>query len=90
MTNKPLTDRRVAEIRARAEIFDDSVLTDFADIAAAMYELQELRKQSDELTMWVKRLACSLKNAEQNSKLPRYAMDYLTAKGLVSVGDILR
>ncbi|MFG6654957.1 hypothetical protein ACG0Z5_10855 [Scandinavium sp. M-37] len=47
MTNKyRLTDRRVAEILARAEICDDSVLTDYADIAAAMREIQEYRKSS--------------------------------------------
>lgn len=44
----------------------------------------------DELTMWIKRLVRSLKNANPDSKLPREAMDYLTAKGLISVGDILR
>lgn len=56
-------------------------------------ELQERRKaerQADELTMWIKRLVRSLKNANPDSKLPREAMDYLTAKGLISVGDILR
>ncbi|WP_163313494.1 DUF551 domain-containing protein [Klebsiella aerogenes] len=44
MTNNQLTDQRIAEILARAEICDDSVLTDYADIAAAMRELQERRK----------------------------------------------
>ncbi|WP_187181528.1 DUF551 domain-containing protein [Serratia ureilytica] len=43
MVNK-LTDKRIAEILARAEICDDSVLTDYADIAAAMREIQEGRK----------------------------------------------
>lgn len=47
-------------------------------------------RQVDELTMWVKRLAHSLKNANPDSKLPYAAMEYLTAKGLVSVGDALR
>ncbi|END3402338.1 hypothetical protein ABL137_001375 [Klebsiella pneumoniae] len=47
-------------------------------------------RQVDELTMWIKRLVRSLKNANPDSKLPREAMDYLTAKGLISVGDILR
>lgn len=36
-----LTNKRIAEILARAEVCDDSVLTDYADIAAAMRELQE-------------------------------------------------
>lgn len=47
-------------------------------------------RKVDELTMWIKRLVRSLKNANPDSKLPREAMDYLTAKGLISVGDILR
>ncbi|AUV95171.1 TPA: hypothetical protein I8622_005823 [Klebsiella oxytoca] len=47
-------------------------------------------RQVDELTMWIKRLVRSLKNANPDSKLPRETMDYLTAKGLISVGDILR
>lgn len=47
-------------------------------------------RQVDELTIWIKRLVRSLKNANPDSKLPRDAMDYLTAKGLISVGDILR
>ncbi|HHS9562790.1 TPA: hypothetical protein ACTXCG_002973 [Klebsiella michiganensis] len=47
-------------------------------------------RQVDELTMWIKRLVRSLKNANPDSKLPRDAMDYLTAKGLISVGDVLR
>lgn len=44
MTNTKLTDRKIAVILARAEICDDSVLTDYADIVAAMRELQERRK----------------------------------------------
>lgn len=48
MTNNKLTDRKIAEILARAEICDDSVLTDYTDIAAAMRELQERRKADSE------------------------------------------
>ncbi|ECC3463729.1 ead/Ea22-like family protein [Salmonella enterica subsp. enterica] len=47
-------------------------------------------KQVDELTMWVKRLAHSLRNAKPNSKLYGAAMDYLSRKGLISVEDVLR
>ncbi|EDE5194587.1 ead/Ea22-like family protein [Salmonella enterica subsp. enterica serovar Typhimurium] len=47
-------------------------------------------KQVDELTMWVKRLAHSLRNAKPNSKLHIDAMDYLSCKGLISVEDVLR
>lgn len=39
-----LTEKRIAEILARAEVCDDSVLTDYADIASAMRELQERRE----------------------------------------------
>ncbi|HHR8571040.1 TPA: ead/Ea22-like family protein [Salmonella enterica subsp. enterica serovar Oranienburg] len=47
-------------------------------------------KQVEELTMWVKRLANSLRNARPNSKLHGAAMDYLSRKGLISVEDVLR
>ncbi|SBL01252.1 Uncharacterised protein [Klebsiella michiganensis] len=47
-------------------------------------------RQVDELTMWVKRLVRSLKKASPDSKLHSEAMDYLTTKGLISVGDALR
>lgn len=47
-------------------------------------------KQTDELVMWVKRLAHSLRNARPNSKLYGAAMDYLSRKGLISVEDVLR
>lgn len=47
-------------------------------------------KQTDELVMWVKRLAHSLRNARPDSKLHGAAMDYLSRKGLISVEDVLR
>ncbi|ECH3816399.1 hypothetical protein FPC62_20425 [Salmonella enterica] len=47
-------------------------------------------KQTDELVMWVKRLAHSLRNARPNSKLHSAAMDYLSRKGLISVEGVLR
>lgn len=47
-------------------------------------------KQVGELTMWIKRLAHSLKNSKQNSKLSADAMAYLSKNGLVSVEDALR
>ncbi|ELH7046117.1 ead/Ea22-like family protein [Salmonella enterica] len=47
-------------------------------------------KQVDELTMWVKRLAHSPRNAKPNRKLHIDAMDYLSSKGLISVEDVLR
>ncbi|HGG5547454.1 TPA: ead/Ea22-like family protein [Salmonella enterica subsp. enterica] len=47
-------------------------------------------KQVEELTMWVKRLANSLRNAKPNSKLYGAAMHYLSRKGLISVEDVLK
>ncbi|HAF4901842.1 TPA: ead/Ea22-like family protein [Salmonella enterica] len=47
-------------------------------------------KQVEELTMWIKRLAHSLRNAKPNSKLHGAAMNYLSRKGLISVEDVLR
>ncbi|MEX8623545.1 ead/Ea22-like family protein [Salmonella enterica] len=47
-------------------------------------------KQVEELTIWVKRLAHSLRNAKPNSKLHSAVMDYLSHKGLISVEDVLR
>lgn len=47
-----LTEQRIAEILARAEVCDDSVLTDYADIASAMRELQERRKADSEPVAW--------------------------------------
>ncbi|HAI0053296.1 TPA: hypothetical protein HIE88_004029 [Escherichia coli] len=46
--------------------------------------------QVSELTMWVKRLAHSLKYANRLSILPDKAMDYLKRNGLISVEDVLR
>ncbi|EFD0687763.1 Eaa protein [Escherichia coli] len=46
--------------------------------------------QVSELTMWVKRLAHSLKYANSLSSLPDKAMEYLKQNGLVGVEDILR
>ncbi|EBB3719854.1 ead/Ea22-like family protein [Salmonella enterica] len=47
-------------------------------------------KQVEELTMWIKRLAHSLRNAKPDSKLHGAVMDYLSRKGLISVEDVLR
>ncbi|EPJ1885676.1 hypothetical protein [Enterobacter asburiae] len=47
-------------------------------------------KRVDELVMWIKRLAHSLRKANPDSKLQSDAMDYLSRKGLIGVKDILR
>ncbi|KOH86989.1 ead/Ea22-like family protein [Salmonella enterica] len=53
-------------------------------------QMEAAEKQVEELTMWVKRLANSLRNTKPNSKLYGAAMDYLSRKGLISVEDVLR
>ncbi|MIQ57760.1 ead/Ea22-like family protein [Salmonella enterica subsp. enterica] len=60
------------------------------DMRQAREQLEAAEKQVEELTMWVKRLAHSLRNAKPNSKLHSAAMDYLSHKGLISVEDVLR
>lgn len=52
--------------------------------------LPEFGKQVRELTMLVKRLACSLKSVSKSSKLPDKAMEYLKQNGLVGAEDVLR
>ncbi len=52
MTSDNLTDNRITEILARAEVCDDSVLTDYADIAAAMRELQQRRAADKNFFMY--------------------------------------
>ncbi|EAW0661267.1 ead/Ea22-like family protein [Salmonella enterica] len=47
-------------------------------------------KQVEELTMWIKRLAYSLRNTRPDRKLHIDALDYLSSKGLISVEDVLR
>ncbi|HBN5546542.1 TPA: hypothetical protein L3F84_004817 [Enterobacter cloacae] len=47
-------------------------------------------KKMDELVMWIKRLAHSLRKASPDSKLQSDAMDYLSRNGLIGVKDILR
>ncbi|EGB2526617.1 ead/Ea22-like family protein [Salmonella enterica] len=53
-------------------------------------QMEVAEKQVEELTMWVKRLTHSLRNARPDSKLHGAAMDYLSRNGLISVEDVLR
>ncbi|EJR1810137.1 ead/Ea22-like family protein [Salmonella enterica] len=57
------------------------------DMRQAREQLEAAEKQVEELTMWIKRLAHSLRNAKPNSKLYGAVMDYLS---LISVEDVLR
>ncbi|STB73262.1 hypothetical protein [Citrobacter koseri] len=52
MTSDNLTDNRITEILVRAEVCDDTVLTDYADIAAAMRELQQRRAADKNFFMY--------------------------------------
>lgn len=62
----------------------------FVDRCKTLAKEREDTKQVDELVMWVKRLAHSLRKANPDSKLQSDAMDYLSRKGLIGVGDVLR
>ena len=53
-------------------------------------ELEGKHRRITELTMWIKRLSSSLKNAKPDSKLPDDAMIWLNNEGLTSIEDILR
>lgn len=98
MTNNQLTENSVNQLlnsvrlaRDNAERADNRVDHSFYyALSIALEELQERRKVNADLTMWVKRLGYSLKRAKPDSKLPGDAMAYLSAKGLISVEDILR
>ena len=93
MTNNQLTPEsvtRFAQYGADMMEWPDGGYVKYEDYAALTAELQERRKVNADLTMWVKRLGYSLKCAKPSSKLPSDAMAYLSANGLISVGDILR
>lgn len=73
---KEATEKRIAE-------------TNLRNTALAL-KVEPMDRQVGELTMWVKRLAHSLRKANPDSKLQSDAMDYLSRKGLISVEDVLR
>ena len=73
-----LRERIARTVRAAMLQGADGALTD------------EDTKRVDELVMWIKRLAHSLRKSNPDSKLQSDAMDYLSRKGLISVKDILR
>lgn len=85
---------------AHAEFSDDSMehsaaIADWERRAAMLQGADgtltnEDTKRVDELVMWIKRLAHSLRKANPDSKLQSDVMDYLSRKGLIGVEDILR
>lgn len=71
-----VAEARIAELNKR-----NSALT---------AKIEPMDRRAGELTMWVKRLAHSLRKANPDSKLQSDAMDYLSRTGLISVEDVLR
>lgn len=90
MTNNQLTEAELTETLDAATSGYPLTASAEANLRRVFAELQERRKVNADLTMWVKRLGYSLKRAKPDSKLPGEAMAYLSAKGIISVGDILR
>ncbi|EDS4241521.1 TPA: hypothetical protein ACIVLM_002966 [Salmonella enterica subsp. enterica serovar Birkenhead] len=77
-------------IQSAEHSMPESALTQRDAMRQVREQLEEAEKQVEELTMWIKRLAHSLRNARPNSKLHGAAMNYLSRKGLISVEDVLR
>ncbi|EKQ6526324.1 hypothetical protein P6O13_001726 [Klebsiella aerogenes] len=92
MTNSQLTDKRLAQLAKRnfCQTRGEEYTPLGDEVVSMAAELQECRKVNADLTMLVKRLGYSLKRAKPDSKSPGDAMAYLSAKGLISVEDILR
>ncbi|HFE3513947.1 TPA: hypothetical protein ACF3JK_003889 [Klebsiella aerogenes] len=90
MTNNQLTEAELTETLDAATSGYPLTASAEENLRRVFAELQERRKVNADLTMWVKRLGYSLKRAKPDSKLPGDAMAYLSAKGLISVEDILR
>ncbi|UIA94528.1 hypothetical protein LU632_26185 (plasmid) [Erwinia tracheiphila] len=101
MTKQTLTRERLQEIvelcrKANYKPYDTIHAENIARVCTSesvedmAIALLENASQMDELTMWVKRLAHSLRNAKPDSKLHSDAMEYLSRKELIRVEDILR
>lgn len=98
---KPITREWLQKTIAEFETTCDEIPFGMDDDDAKILQVLKLKLASmdfspapsaavDELTMWVKRLAHSLRNAKPDSNLPDEAVAYLSRKGLISVADILR
>lgn len=93
--NGPLTVERITRVRDQLQRSlqyqnGGDMAYVIADAIKGLEELLVSRKEVDETTMWVKRLAHSLRHAKPSSKLPNDAMAYLSKSGLISVEDVLR
>ncbi|WP_126713852.1 ead/Ea22-like family protein [Escherichia coli] len=79
-------ERNQQYIKRRDKENEDIALT----VGRLRVELEGKHRRITELTMWIKRLSSSLKNAKPDSKLPDDAMIWLNNEGLTSIEDILR
>ncbi|HBC9595219.1 TPA: ead/Ea22-like family protein [Escherichia coli] len=79
-------ERNQQYIKRRDQENEDIALT----VGRLRVELEGKHRRITELTMWIKRLSSSLKNAKPDSKLPDDAMIWLNNEGLTSIEDILR
>lgn len=79
-------ERNQQYIKRRDQENEDIALT----VGRLRVELEGKDRRITEVTMWIKRLSSSLKNAKPDSKLPDDAMIWLNNEGLTSIEDILR
>ncbi|HAV8550851.1 TPA: ead/Ea22-like family protein [Escherichia coli] len=79
-------ERNQQYIKRRDQENEEIALT----VGRLRVELEGKHRRITELTMWIKRLSSSLKNAKPDSKLPDDAMIWLNNEGLTSIEDILR
>ena len=79
-------ERNQQYIKRRDQENEDIALT----VGKLRVELEGKDRRITEVTMWIKRLSFSLKNAKPDSKLPDDAMIWLNNVGLTSIEDILR
>ncbi|EFD0875496.1 TPA: ead/Ea22-like family protein [Escherichia coli] len=79
-------ERNQQYVKRRDQENEDIALT----VGKLRVELEGKHRRITELTMWIKRLSSSLKNAKPDSKLPDDAMIWLNNEGLTSIEDILR
>ncbi len=79
-------ERNQQYIKRRDQENEEIALT----VGKLRVELEGKDRRITEVTMWIKRLSSSLKNAKPDSKLPDDAMIWLNNEGLTSIEDILR
>ncbi|VFS19517.1 Uncharacterised protein [Enterobacter cancerogenus] len=82
--------KKFSEADERLEAAEKRIAETNKHNAELTAKIEPMHRQVGELTMWVKRLAHSLRKAKPVSKLRSDAMDYLNRNGLISVEDVLR